>query len=328
MPSATLVDLKNIVTEPSQEARLAFEEFFRGPPPQPGRQRLLAKVLSGTTMKSFTAFARDWLPPILFRLLRTLVRRGGGGEAIRFEGDFATWEEASAQCTGYDAEPILGKVLEATLKVERGEAAYERDSVLFSEIEYVWPLLAGLMWAAARSGGRLNVLDFGGALGSSYFQNRKFLDTLPEVRWNIVEQAHYVDAGRANIQDERLRFYSTIEECLRATQPNVVVLSSVLQYLKSPIEVINKLSVAGAALLIIDRTSFSADTKDKILIQQVLPGIYTASYPMWVFSEQAFINILDADWCLVASNLSPEGFVHSAEGFNFSFQGMLLEARR
>lgn len=266
----------------------------------------------------------SWLPPILVKAIRWICWRGG----ISFEGDFATWEQASACCTGYDAEGILAKVLEATLKVRRGEAAFERDSVVFDEIEYAWPVLAGLMWASARNGGCLNVLDFGGALGSSYFQNQKFLQTLPEVRWNIVEQAHYVDAGRANIQNDQLHFYKTIEECLIENQPNVVLLSSVLQYLKSPIDIIKKLSNAGAACLIIDRTPFSAHNKDKIFIQRVPPSIYAASYPMWVFSEQAFMNMLDTDWHLVASNLSTEGFVQSTERFEFSFQGLLLESRR
>ncbi len=124
-------------------------------------------------MNALRALARDWFPPAVVRL----IRRGRGPQqdgGLRFEGDFATWEEASAQCAGYDAEDILAKVLAATLKVKSGEAACERDSVLFDDIEYAWPVLAGLMWAAARNGGKLNVLDFGGALGSSYFQNRKF----------------------------------------------------------------------------------------------------------------------------------------------------------
>ena len=59
---------------------------------------------------------------------------------------------------------ILGKVLEATLKVKNGEAVYERDLVLFDHIEFYWPVLSGLMWVAARNNGRLNVLDYGGTL--------------------------------------------------------------------------------------------------------------------------------------------------------------------
>ena len=82
------------------------------------------------------------------------------------------------------------------MTVVDGRAAYERDSVLFEEVEYVWPLLASLMWVGARHLGSLNVLDFGGSLGSTYFQNRIFLATLPSVRWNIVEQPRHVEVGR------------------------------------------------------------------------------------------------------------------------------------
>jgi len=326
--SKTPISLHAIKVEPSQAGRQAFEKFFRQE--QTGSLRRLTRKTSAllrVQMNALRALARDWLPPAVVRLIR---RRQGPQQdgGLRFEGNFATWEEASAHCTGYDAEDILAKVLAATLKVKRGEAAFERDSVLFDEIEYAWPVLAGLMWAAARNGGKLNVLDFGGALGSCYFQNRKFLQTLPEVRWNVVEQAHYVDAGRAHIQDEQLRFYTTIEECLTENQLNVILLSSVLQYLESPIELIGKLNKVGASCLIVDRTPFSIHKEDKLLVQEVPTTIYSASYPMWVFSLSKFKQLLERNWCLVASNLSPEGYVQTTNGVEFSFQGMLLESRR
>ena len=274
-------------------------------------------------MSILKSFARDWLPPAI---VRALQRRRGDG--IRFEGDYLTWEDASAQCTGYDAEPILAKVLEATLKVKRGEAVFERDSVVFDEVEYSWPLLTGLMWASARNSGRLNVLDFGGALGSSYFQNRDFLQRLTDFHWNVVEQEHYVIKGQENIQNDHLRFYRSIENCLIDNQPNVVLLSSVLQYLESPFDIINKLTLTGATCLLIDRTPFSDGDTDKILVQKVPSSIYRASYPMRVFSLQKFRNMIETDWRLVASNLSPEAYVQTSDKFEFSFQGMLLEARR
>jgi putative methyltransferase (TIGR04325 family) len=278
-------------------------------------------------MNALRALARGWLPPAVVRLI---LRRQGPQQdgGLHFEGDFATWEEANAYCTGYDAEDILAKVLAATLKVKRGEAAFERDSVLFDEIEYAWPVLAGLMWAAARNGGKLNVLDFGGALGSSYFQNKKFLQSLPDLLWNVVEQPHYVEVGRKYIQDEQLRFYQTIEECLNENQPNVILLSSVLQYLETPIELIHKLNKVRASCLIVDRTPFSVNGKDKLVFQKVPTAIYSASYPMWIFSLSEFKQLLEENWCLVASNLSPEGYVQTTNGVEFSFQGMLLESRR
>ncbi len=318
--SLTPIDLNGVAVQPSQEGWRAFVEFFQRS--QSIKQRLLSKVFSANRKRALKELARSWLPPVMERWARGLVVGGG------YEGDFATWDQARAQCTGYDEQTILAKVLEATRKVQSGVAAFERDSVLFDGIEYAWPLLAGLMSAAARAGGQLNVLDFGGSLGSSYFQNRAFLQTLPEARWNVVEQAHYVDAGRANIEHGPLHFYRTIEECLSQTQPNVVLLSSVLQYLKSPREVLQCLSESGATCMIIDRTPIATGGRGRLLVQRVPRRIYSASYPMWVFSQAEILEILDPGWRLVASNVSPEGVQQSKEGLEFSFRGWLLEARR
>ena len=273
-------------------------------------------------MSKLKEFARDWLPPVVVRLFQK--RRSSG---LFFEGNFASWEAANAHCTGYDKQDILDKVLAATLKVKLGKAVFERDSVLFDEIEYSWPLLAGLMWAAASNGGKLNVLDFGGALGSSYYQNRKFLQSLLDVKWNVVEQAHFVDAGRKHIADEQLRFYKTIKECLQDTRPNVILLSSVIQYLKSPNEILNLLKIVNADCLLIDRTPFSELDTDKLVVQNVPASIYKASYPMWIFSRSKFESELLMNWNLVAKNISPEGSAQTKNGFNFSFQGMLLERK-
>jgi putative methyltransferase (TIGR04325 family) len=228
---------------------------------------------------------KDWLPPALVRTIRGLRSKG-----IRFEGDFKTWEEAAALCTGYDAELILDKVLEATLKVKRGEAAYERDSVLFHEIQYSWPVAAALMWTAARDNGNLHVLDFGGSLGSSYFQNRKFLAELNKVSWSVVEQVNFVDIGRQKIADEILSFHSAIDSVNTASKPNLVLISSVLQYLNKPFSVINHLAQLQANLIVIDRTPFSVDMIEKIKIQHVPSEIYSASYPCRFFNRDQLIR--------------------------------------
>lgn len=273
-------------------------------------------------MTALRSLAADWLPPIVARFLRALRHR-----AARFEPVRTSWAEAAARCTGYDAANILSKVLDATLKVKCGDAAYERDSVLFDEIDYIWPVTAGLMWAASRSCGRLDVLDFGGALGSTYFQNRAFLDRIEDVRWSIVEQPHYVKAGQARIQHERLRFYQSIEHCLSQNKPNVILLSSVLQYLENPESIIRMLSDSRACCLIIDKTPFSKLEVDRLCIQHVPAHIYRASYPMWILSEPKFLEGMEERWQLAASFCSPEGTVSVGKGLRCTFKGMIFESR-
>ena len=261
---------------------------------------------------------RDYLPPAATQLLRRI--RGGGA---RFGGEYTSWEDASSNSSGYDAKEILAKVLSATLRVKRGEVAFERDSVVFEKIEYAWPVLSGLMWAAARNNGTLNVLDFGGALGSSYFQNRQFLQALPDVRWNVVEQEHYVDAGRTYIQDEALRFYKTIEECLADTKPNVILLSSVLQYIQNPFELLKITMDTEAQYIILDRTPFCNNDKDKLCVQHVPSEIFESKLICWVFSLEKFTKMLSNEFDLIADFLN----VDQIGGIKSQFMGSIWQRR-
>ncbi|EQA46728.1 methyltransferase, TIGR04325 family [Leptospira broomii serovar Hurstbridge str. 5399] len=216
-----------------------------------------------------------------------------------FYGNFQSWKDALNECEGYDSPNILNQVKKSLLKVKSGEAIYERDSVLFDRIEYSFPLLTGLLYAAASSSGRLSVLDFGGSLGSSYFQNRTFMDKLSFFRWSIVEQTHFVEEGIKNFQDENLKFYHTASECVSTEKPNVLILSSSLPYLCNPYEILESLLSHGIPYIIIDRTPFFLDENpDRILIERVPPEIYDARYPIWFFNEKKFLEFMDSKYSL------------------------------
>ena len=126
--------------------------------------------------KKVASYVRDFIPPIVFRIYRMAA-----GQAL-FIGNYATWEKARKESGGYDSDRILNKVRSSLLMVKNKEAVYERDSVLFDKVQYSWPLLACLLWIASQKGNRLNLVDFGGSLGSSYYQNRNFLFHLKELK--------------------------------------------------------------------------------------------------------------------------------------------------
>jgi putative methyltransferase (TIGR04325 family) len=206
-----------------------------------------------------------------------------------YAGRYATWEEAAARTTGYDAAVILERVKEGALKVSRGEAAYERDSVVFPAVQYAWPVLAGLLRAALEDR-RLSVLDFGGSLGTSYRQNRRFLGTVAGLEWSVVEQPHFVACGRELFQDATLRFYSSVPECLDHRRPNVILLSSVLHYLPDPESVTRQLRAAPASWCIIDRTPVTGG-ETFVTVQVVPPAIYPASYPVRLAPAKAWLGL-------------------------------------
>ena len=227
---------------------------------------------------------KDFLPPIFLKAIKSVILSKYG-----FFGDYTSWQEAKKDCTGYDDAKIFEKVKTAILRVKSGEAVYERDSVLFDKIQYSWSALACLMYVAARNGGVLSVLDFGGSLGSSYFQNRKFFDGL-DVKWSVVEQPHFVEFGKKEMEDSNLKFYYTIEECLKERSSNVVLLSSVLQYLEKPYLMLEKITGFKIPFILIDRTPFSKNNHESIKIQKVPPYIYEANYPCWFFAETVVIK--------------------------------------
>ncbi len=264
---------------------------------------------------------KAWLPPIVFHLYRRWRKQG-----IKFTGNYSTWQDAVANSTGYDADLILEKVSSARLKVKSGEAVYERDSILFDRIEHPFPLLAGLLRAAAANEGKLTVLDFGGSLGTTYFQCRDFLSVVPQLKWCIVEQEKFVRRGHELFETDQLQFFFSIQECMGIIQPNVVLFSSVLQYIQDPFDPLKMAMETGAQYIIIDRTPFSALSSNRLYVQQVSPQIYPASYPCWIFSESWLKQCLLGQFELIADFDGSDGSGYVGE-LPFQFKGMVWKRR-
>jgi len=260
---------------------------------------------------------KSLIPPIFM----DLYRKYNSGK-YGWHGNYKTWQEAQNASTGYDSDEIIQKVRNSLLKVKNGESVYERDSVIFDEIQYSWPLLAGLMFASAKVRGGVKVLDFGGSLGSTYFQNKKFLDRLDDVSWSIVEQKHFVDVGKADFEDERLKFYYDVKSCVESEKPNVLLLSGVLQYIEKPYELLDELLKNDFEFVIFDRTPFATDDKEKIKLQVVPPFIYRASYPCWFLDQNRLLNYLENKYELVEIFDSLDG-----KSNEYKFKGFILERK-
>lgn len=216
-------------------------------------------------------------------------------------GHYRSWEEAAGVSGGYDQQHILDKTRQALLSVRNNEAVYERDSVLFTQNEYPYPLLTFLLSAAQQNRRPLNVLDFGGSLGSTYFQVKEFLSPGICAGWNIVEQHHYIDCGKKFFEDDTLKFYYSIPDCIRSGQIDFVVLSSVVQYLPDPHQFLDEIVSYGFDTILVDRTAFVKQGPDRLTVQRVWPSVYEASYPAWFFEQDGFAAHFSKDYILRAS---------------------------
>lgn len=260
---------------------------------------------------------RQLIPPLFSRILKNWKKYG-------WKGDYPNWQEAKKMSAGYDDQRILEKVKEAALQVKQGKAVYERDSVLFSRKEYSWPLLSSLLWVAIKNKGSLRVADLGGSLGSSYIQNRDFLEGLTFFRWNIIEQEKFVKTGIEFFQDDTLRFFYSMEQLVSEQGlPDIVVLSCVLPYLEKPYEVLQKLMDFNIPYILIDNTYFNYEDRDRICIHRVSPDIYDASYPCWMLNYSHVKGELTRNYHLISEH--DNEFSISLDGRNIRYRGLFLK---
>ena len=228
----------------------------------------------------------DFIPSSLLVLYQKYWKKSG------WFGDYPSWQAAEKDCDGYDSAAITARVVEATRQVRDGKAAFERDSVLFFEEELDTSLLNILGKIRVDLGEKpLIVLDFGGALGSTYWQHRRVFEAW-NILWIVVEQAHFVEIGQREFENAQLKFAFTIEAACEKETPHIVLFNSVLQYLETPYTFFEAVEKQNIPSLFIGRTPTFEGEKDRIMQQIVPPKIYKASYPSWVFSLDSFKNQL------------------------------------
>ncbi len=271
---------------------------------------------------SARSLLKDCTPPLLWRWLRRM--RGRDIRFACFEGD---WTAASRASSGYDAGLILAHAQKAARAVVAGHATFDRDGVAFTEPAYPFPLLAGLMRSAALNAGHLDVVDFGGALGSTYRQCRPFLGALAGLRWNVVEQPHVAMAGRQEFSGPELSFFDRAAELPAATAPRVFLTSAVPQYLPRPMDAFDAALACGAKHLIVDRLSLIEGDEDRLCLQYTPAHIYPASYPCWLLSRTRWLAALAPHWQMLCEFDSEEGQRRTEDGVWFRFQGFIFERR-
>ncbi len=261
------------------------------------------------------------IPPFLLAFYQKRHRKYGYFKV------YDSWQAAKEDSTGYTSDTVIEKVLKGASAVKRGEARYERDSVVFTTSDPAWHLLAPLLWIASQNENRLRVLDFGGALGTTYFQHKDFFAHLKELHWDIVEQEKFVTHGKCLFPDAPLSFFSSLEEY--HSHPDIVLLSSSLQYLERPCVALKTIVARAPKYLIFDKTPFCAGKKDFITVQKVPKHIYDVSYPSWIFGLDTFMEFLGTHGYRFVEQLScfhdPQLDLSSINGKMVEWNGYLFK---
>lgn len=277
-------------------------------------------------MAIFKKLGKKIFPPFVIDFLK-LFQKKTSGNRIAWTGSYESWKQVISKSSGYDDSSILIKTKDALLKVKAGIFAYERDSVLFEKLELQWTLIACLQKVIIETSQPLSVLDFGGSLGSTYFQNKSFL---PEnIEWSIVEQTHIVSCGQKYFEDNNLQFYETIDLCKLKRNPSVILLGSVLPYIEDPIKWIKQIVDYEFPYIIIDRTSFTEDPINRLTLQTVPSEIYTATYPCWFFNKEFFLSFFTNKYHIISEiqNTSNPPSFFNENGNRMYWNGFFLKLK-
>lgn len=195
---------------------------------------------------------------------------------------YERWEDAEAVCAeGYAEKSILDACSESTKKVKQG--------ICSPDYFFAAHILAGYI-----KYGSLVIIDYGGALGGEYFNNRKFLDELcVDYKWCVVEQAHIVIDGKQNYESGRLRFFFDLEEVIEEYGHSnyIIYMRGSLQYIKNSYELLESFGKLQAKVIIIDKTPMSE--QERIVIQRVRDYIYEAALPARIFDRNKLIEQLE-----------------------------------
>ncbi|WP_156898704.1 methyltransferase, TIGR04325 family [Bradyrhizobium erythrophlei] len=265
--------------------------------------------------------ARFLMPPGLPWLMHR-IKHGNTG----LVGAYPSWEEAKKHSCGYDEDQIVARIVNTTRAVvDSEEQLFDRDGVIFRAAMPPFPLLTFLLRSAIRSGDSLSVLDFGGALGSTYRQCQPFLKDIRSVRWHIVETPKLVVAGR-EFATENLRFFETIEPATLEMEPDIVLFSGVLQYLDDPFGILAKAVSLNPEFIVVDRNPFCSSARDLYTVQVVSDEIFPARLPFRAFSNEKFASVFGGDYLEIGQfeTVDPEMFVR---GESVRFLGKVWERR-
>lgn len=248
---------------------------------------------------------------------------------IRYLGDYNSWTEAAEECEGYDDSVIINKAIWASQKVLNGEAKWERDSFLFYEQKYVYKLCASILRCALKNGNKgVRVLDLGGSLGSTYFQNIKYLEDVNNLEYIVAEQDHYRDYGHEHLENSILKFISSKDDWESQEKYDIILMSASLQYISEYIEITEKIKRARPEYIILDRILISE--RGRLCKETVPEKIYKSSYPVRILSEKEIKDFFEPEYQVIENDISsvPEtaNFIDGkAESRFYVFQNQVSE---
>jgi putative methyltransferase (TIGR04325 family) len=181
---------------------------------------------------------------------------------LEVQGPYESWDVASKTCSGYSHAVILKKVSISTESVLSGSSIYERDGTNFNNRP---PLNRIEKFILDNIDNFNSIIDYGGGLGGLYYNNPSLLRL--DKYLAVVEQPSFVLEGRriASRYNTGVHFCNNILHC--RSPVDIVIFSSVLQYLPSVESIVKDVLQLGPKYIILDRTAIDSQMCNSWWIQ-------------------------------------------------------------
>ncbi len=222
---------------------------------------------------------------------------------ICYIGDYDNWNNAYSESQGYDDNTIIDKVASSIKQVLEGSATWERDGYLFYEKKYSYPICSAVLRCALQNHNQgVRILDIGGALGSTYFQNKEYFNNVKKLEYIIAEQDVFANYGHQNLENKVLKFIGSRQSYRQLGKIDIVFMSGSLQYISEYKEIIFKIIEAGPDYIILDRILVSNRTR---ICKEIVPKeIYDSSYPVRIFTEEEIQNFFGSSYRIIEKDIS------------------------
>lgn len=211
------------------------------------------------------------------------------------------WESAVSGSSGYQSPKTISTIEGSDPVVDKQTINQNLLGNRFLQVASA--ILSGLNFEQMKSETPIRVLDIGGGLGEYFFLLQKHVPNI-KFEWLILETSAVCQLAKTKqIATPDVSWTDSLIDSSGTF--DFVLLSSVIQYVEKPLELI-EMAMQKAPLLIFNRLPLSTNPHNLVCIQR--PGLLETkgSYPVHILSEKLFFSYLSARGHIMSRWLVPE----------------------
>jgi putative methyltransferase (TIGR04325 family) len=210
-----------------------------------------------------------------------------------------SWGDATSRSSGYQSPQTINSLIGSDPVSEQNHVSENLIGSRFQQVASAF--LEGV--ASAQLQTTIRVLDIGGGLGEYFFLLEKIVPSLT-VHWTIVETSAVCELAIRTVPAQTNLVWTDSVDHVEGNF-DIVLMSSVIQYVENPYELLN-IGIEKSNFLILNRCPLTTSKTGVVCIQR--PGFFESkgSYPVHMLSETELISHLRSRGEILSRWLVPE----------------------